>query len=393
MRIIADPNIPQVAEAVAALGLHPPAACVLVPGRAWTPALMRDADALLVRSVTRVDAALLAGSRVRFVGTATAGLDHLDLAYLQAHGIAWADAAGANARSVAEYCLAAALLLWQGQGQGREIAGATVGIVGCGHVGTLVGELFTALGARCIRNDPPLAALQPGADFRPLTEALAADLVTLHCPLTCTGPHPTVGLLSAREIAQLRPGALLINAARGGVVIEPALRARLEHGPPLAVVLDCWAGEPCIDPDLLAATQIATPHIAGYSHDGKLRGTGLLYAALCRHLGVPPTWHPAPPPEAPPALVPEALGGGEAGLARAVAACYDIAADSAVLKATLALPAAARAARFDALRRDYPIRREFAAYPLLPPPPDNPLALELARLLAAAGFAAAAPSS
>ena len=227
MRIIADPNIAYVREAFAALG----ELCV-VPGRDWTPEIARDADLLLVRSVTRVDAALLAGSRVRFVGTATSGVDHIDLEYLSHKGIAFAAAPGSNATAVAEYVLSALLALVQERGV--SLTGMTAGIIGCGQVGARVTDLLGALGIECIINDPPLQERTGDAKYRTLDDALSAHVVSLHVPLTASGSHPTVNLIGLDELTRMRNDAILINTARGGVVeragIASPADAAARHG-------------------------------------------------------------------------------------------------------------------------------------------------------------------
>lgn len=364
MRILADPNIPLVREAFGPLGR-----VELVPGRDVTPERVREAEILLVRSVTRVDGRLLAGSRVRFVGSATSGVDHVDLEYLRQAGIPFAHAPGANATAVAEYVIAA--LLRVAADQARPLAGRSAAVIGCGQVGSRVLARLRALGLDCCANDPPRAEAGEEGPWTDLTAAMETEVVTLHLPLSEGGPHATRGLLDARAVTRLAAGAILVNSARGGVVDEQALGRRLRDGPPLTAVLDCWAGEPAIDLGLARLAAIATPHIAGYSLDGRLRATAMLYRALCAHLGIEERWQPSAldlPPLAAALQLP--AGPSEAAIGRLVSDCYDVAADSRRLKATLALGSTARAAAFDRLRRDYPIRREWSAYRVQAPRAD-----------------------
>ncbi|MGE3771548.1 MAG: 4-phosphoerythronate dehydrogenase [Gammaproteobacteria bacterium] len=379
LRLAADRVIAQAAAAFGGLG-----EVVLVDGRAIDRALVADCDVLLVRSVTRVDALLLAGSRVRFVGTATAGTDHVDLAWLEGQGIAFAAAPGCNARPVGEYVLACVLA--HAQASGRDPATLTAAIVGCGHAGAWAARLLEAVGLRCLRNDPPRAQREPG--FVPLAEALAAaDVVSLHVPLSGEGPFPTRGLVGAAELAALKPGALLVNAARGGVVDEAAWLGALRAGR-LHAAVDCWVGEPEISRELLEWASITTPHVAGHSIDARLRATVQLRAALLAWLErdegtVAAAWRPAPD-AAPPARVPAATGT----VADAVFACCDPRAWTARTREVLATEttAAGRRAAFDRLRAEFGRRREFGAVPLALPVALPAPAPDTARVLATLGF-------
>jgi len=350
MRIVADENIPYVRKAFGEVG-----EVVMAPGRSMAPDLVRDADILLVRSVTQVNEALLGDSRVRFVGTATIGTDHIDESFLSERGIAFAAAPGSNANSVAEY-VAAALLVLAGRG-GWDLAGRRIGVIGVGNVGSLVVAKAEALGMRSILNDPPLARETGDARYRPLDEALDADVVTLHVPLTREGPDATFHMVDDRFLGRLREGTILLNTSRGGVVDTAALHRALETGRLGSAVLDVWENEPGIDLDLLRRVDLGTSHIAGYSFDGKVNGTRMLYGAVCAWLGRPADWRPVlPPPPVPEVAV---RTEGEDGLREAVLAVYDIERDDAALRGLLDLPEAERARAFDRLRKDYPRRREF----------------------------------
>jgi erythronate-4-phosphate dehydrogenase len=377
MRIIADENIPCVAKAFASLG-----GVTLLPGRGMQAGQVRAADILLVRSVTRVDARLLAGSSVQFVGSATIGFDHVDREYLQQQGIGFSTAPGSNATSAAEYVVSALLAL--AARQGFDPAGKTVGIIGCGNVGSRVRQKLAALGMDCLVNDPPLQAQGGHEDFVDLDTVLQADVITVHVPYTRDGPWPTHHLVDAAFLARLRRGAVFINTARGAVADNAALDALLETRSDLSVVLDVWEGEPDISMSLLEKVRLGTPHIAGYSLDGKLRGTEMIYRAACAHFGRPWQWQAADDLPAGLSLDLRALRAAPllAKLQAAVFACYDIRQDDARLREQLVLPAAERPARFDRLRKEYPVRREFPQARITTGDPDG----ELARALSGLGF-------
>lgn len=349
MRIVADENIPLLDEFFAGFG-----EIQRLPGRAIDHAALADAELLLVRSVTRVDRALLQGSPVRFVGTCTIGTDHLDLDYFQQAGIGWASAPGCNARGVVDYVLGSLLVL--AEQQGVALPTRTYGVVGAGQVGARLVEVLRGLGWRVLVCDPPRQAAE-GGDFVGLEQLLAeCDVLSLHTPLDRTTHH----LLDAARLAQLKPGTWLINASRGAVVDNAALRELLGRRGDLQAVLDVWEGEPQVDVELAGLCRIATPHIAGYSLDGKLRGTAQIYQAACRYFG----WAEAVSLDE---LMPEPwLGelGLDAGadpawaLATLCRAVYDPRRDDADFRRSLQGDAASRRAAFDGLRKHYPMRRE-----------------------------------
>jgi len=360
MKIIADENIPCVEQAFASLG-----EVSLLPGRGMRPEQVCDAELLLVRSVTAVDQRLLEGSSVRFVGSATIGFDHVDRAWLQQHDIGFATAPGCNAISAAEYVVSALLVL--AERKGFELAGKTVGIIGCGNVGSRVRDKLTALGMRCVVNDPPLQAQGGHDDFVSLDEVLQADVITVHVPYTRDGRYPTHHLVDGDVLKRLKTGALFINTSRGAVTDNPALNKLLAERDDLSVVLDVWEGEPAISTELLERVDLGTPHIAGYSLDGKLRGTEMIYQAACEHFGQSAQWQAAD--NLPEAGVIE-MGETEnlsvaAQIRSAVSGCYDICADDARLRAMLALPVGEQPAYFDRLRKEYPVRREFSTTSVL----------------------------
>lgn len=254
---------------------------VILPGARISPADVADADALLVRTRTRCDAALLKESKVRLVATATIGLDHFNIPELQSLGIAAFNSPGCNAPAVAQYVWSC--LLRAGFKPGRD----RLGLIGKGHVGSIVADWGRRLGADIMVCDPPRKdAGHDDEDYRPLDELMQrCDAVTFHVPKTTDGPYPTVGLCSAERIGMLKPGAILVNASRGGIVDEEALMQAID-GKKVCAIVDTWIGEPRISKDLLHKAYIATPHIAGYSLEGKERASRMVLEALRDTLGV-----------------------------------------------------------------------------------------------------------
>ncbi len=351
MNILADQEINAVAEHFSALG-----ELRLFEGRKLDAATLRDADVLLVRSVTKLSAELIQGSRLRFVGSATAGIDHIDTAALAAAGIHFSDAAGCNARPVAEHVITCLYLHAACLGCApRELR---VGIVGCGYVGRSLIALLDGLGIAHVDHDPPRAAREPGFHSAPLSEVLACEVLTLHVPLIKTGRWPTVNLLHVDAIAQLRPGTLVINAARGGVLDEVALSARLLGSDALIAAIDCWADEPRVDRTLLARCWLATPHLAGHSYEARLNATRTLWAALRQWRGEPL----AAPPITLPTMVAARCLPAHGGIRALLASVYPLAAHDVRMRVALALDATRSGAHFDAIRRRYALRREFGAY-------------------------------
>lgn len=358
MKIIADENIPFVKEAFSHLG-----EVETMAGRAITREKMGDAECLLVRSVTKVNADLLEGNRIRFVGTATAGTDHVDEDWLRANGIHFAFAPGSNANSVAEYVVTG--LLHFAVHNKVQLAGKSIGIIGVGNVGKLVEKKVLALGMLPLLNDPLLRDATGDAKYRPLEEMLGCDFITFHTPLTKTGPYPTYHLADRAFFQKLRKGCVLINAARGGVVETSALKEALANGTVCAAILDVWEGEPVVDRELLEKAWLATPHIAGYSFDGKVRGTEMIYEAACEFFGAETRWkarQSMPAPENPVirfdanGCVTESL------LLDAVLRAYDLPADDMMFRKTLSMPVEQQGDYFTELRKKYPVRREFEMF-------------------------------
>lgn len=376
LRILADENIPALEPLFGPLG-----ELQRRPGRTLRAADVAEADVLLVRSVSRVNAELLANSRVRFVGTATIGTDHLDIEWLESAGIRWCNAPGCNADSVVEYVLSA---LWQlAAEQGRDPLTFSVGVVGAGNVGGRLVKRLRMLGVRTLVSDPPRAEREGGEGFVALQQLLEeADLVALHTPLTHSGEHATHHLLNAGNLKALKPGAILLNAGRGPVIDNAALLELVERRQDLTLVLDVWESEPGLNVRLAQRCAIATPHIAGYSLDGKIRGTWMLYRELCQWLDRPMTLsldEVLPPPVVARLTCCDGLDPRDP-----LRLVYDPYRDDRALRRTLALPAEERALAFDRLRREYPVRRELASLTL-----EGIREPDQRRLLAALGFSLA----
>lgn len=352
MKIVADENIPCVEQAFSTLG-----DVTLLPGRSMRPEQVHDADILLVRSVTRVGRELLEGSRVRFVGSATIGFDHMDREYLQAQGTGFSTAPGSNAASAAEYVVSALMVLAE-QGHFNP-AEKSVGIIGCGNVGSRVLEKLSALGIECRVNDPPLKQQGGHEAFVGLGEVLQADIISVHVPLTREGRHPTFHLVNEAFLKRLKPGAIFINTSRGAVVDNTVLTSFLAERGGLAVVLDVWEGEPAINTPLLEQLALGTPHIAGYALDGKMRGTEMIYQAACEYFDRPAEWRAVDNLPAGESL--EINGREDDSLSRAVLHCYDVREDDRRLRRLMALEPEEQPLYFDRLRKEYPVRREFSA--------------------------------
>lgn len=347
MRIVADDKIPFLK------GVFEPYAEVrYLPGGAIRQEDLRNADALITRTRTRCNRELLASTLVRFIATATIGFDHIDAAAMKELEIDWTNAPGCNARSVAGY-LAAALTGFQ-----RPLQGLTLGVVGVGNVGRRIVETGEALGMRVLRNDPPRAEREGSAGFSELAQLLEeSDFITLHVPLERGGAHPTFHLADEVFLNAMKPGAVLLNTSRGEVADNPALKRALLAGTLRAAVLDVWENEPEIDRELLAQVFRGTPHIAGYSADGKANGTAMAVQAVARKFGIEPLyeWRPSALPAPEPATIDLAAAASpEEQLALACNTACDLLRDDADLRRD--------PGRFEQLRGNYRIRREAPAY-------------------------------
>ena len=246
---------------------------------------LRDAEGLIIRSVTAIHPSLLEGTPIRWIGTATAGTDHMDLPWLTAHDIAWEATPGANAFAVADYVETCVHLL----NQKGYLTEKTACVIGVGHVGSQVSERLKQLGFTVWENDPPRRESDPTFHSTPLEEALAnAKLICLHTPLTQAGAYPTFHLLNEKNLSKIRRGGFLLNAGRGGVIDEAAL---LTHADRLHWVLDVWENEPAINSAVLEKATLATPHIAGATKASKWIAMERLYHAACKFFGWTPLAH------------------------------------------------------------------------------------------------------
>ncbi|MFP3515055.1 4-phosphoerythronate dehydrogenase PdxB [Pseudomonas sp. SIMBA_077] len=353
MLIVADENIPLLDAFFAEFG-----EIRRLPGRQITRADVHDADVLLVRSVTNVDRNLLEGSAVRFVGTCTIGTDHLAIDYFQQAGIQWSSAPGCNARGVVDYVLGSLLTL--AEIEGVDLTQRTYGVIGAGEVGGRLVNVLKGLGFQVLVCDPVRETAE-GEGFVSLEQIIErCDVISLHTPLDKTGEHPTWHLFDQQRLNQLKQGAWLINASRGPVIDNNALREVLTQREDLQAVLDVWEAEPQVDVELAELCVLATPHIAGYSLDGKQRGTAQIYQALCDFLGQAAVTKladllPAPwlakvqlSAESDPAWA----------LAMLCRGVYDPRRDDADFRRSLNGSVHEQKLAFDALRKNYPIRRE-----------------------------------
>ncbi len=355
MKIVADENIPFVKQAFEKLG-----EVVTYPGRHINSAAVKESDILLVRSITRVDEPLLRGSKIRFVATATIGCDHIDIDYLKKESIQFASAAGCNANSVAEYLAAALLIL--ARRHGFSLSEKTIGVVGVGNVGSRVVEKAGILNMNTLQNDPPLSRKTGELHFRPIEEILKqSDIITLHVPLTYEGQDATYHMVNDSFLEKMKKGSFLINTSRGAVVDNPALLMSFRQNKLKGAVLDVWEGEPEINEELLRAVELGTPHIAGYSLDGKTNATILIYRAVCHFLKVPCDWQlpELPSPPCPKIEVDDSGENDEKILAEVVKKAYDLERDDKALREVLEIPQSQRQIFFDQLRSKYPVRREF----------------------------------
>ncbi|MDQ0666602.1 4-phosphoerythronate dehydrogenase PdxB [Pseudomonas sp. W2I6] len=353
MLIVADENIPLLDAFFEGFG-----EIRRVPGRSIDRATIEQADVLLVRSVTNVNRALLEGTPVRFVGTCTIGTDHLDLDYFQRAGIQWSSAPGCNARGVVDYVLGSLLTL--AEIEGADLAQRTYGVVGAGEVGGRLVKVLKALGWNVLVCDPPRQIAEDG-DYVSLEQIVEqCDVISLHTPLSKSGNGSTWHLFDRERLNQLKPGAWLINASRGPVVDNAALKEVLLAREDLQAVLDVWEGEPQVDVDLADLCVLATPHIAGYSLDGKQRGTAQIYQAFCRHLGQDPTIQLSDLlPE--PWLAEVSLNANTDpawALATLCRSVYDPRRDDADFRRSLVGTVDEQRKAFDLLRKHYPERRE-----------------------------------
>ena len=339
MKVVIDDHIPYIREAAEWLFDE----VTYLPGIAFKDSReVMDADTLIIRTRTRCNEALLGNSNVRFVATATIGHDHIDAAFMQRAQIAWANCPGCNASSVAQYVRNAILCLG---------CRGKVGIVGYGHVGKAVRQALEAIGCEVMLNDPPLELSTPHSSLLTPLSSLAeqCDIITFHTPLTKAGNFPTFHLADESFFCSVKRKPVIINTARGGVVDEHAMLHAYDKGLISDMIIDTWEGEPHINAELLQRAFIATPHIAGYSADGKSNAARMALRAVCRHFGIDISDEQrflaltAPPP------LPQHIQSTGDPIKDALA-LYSPLDDSARLKAA--------PADFEALRNNYPLRRE-----------------------------------
>ena len=351
MKIIIDDKIPYIKGA-----LEPFAEVIYLSGKATTSDIVKDADALITRTRTICNKELLSGSGVKFIATATIGYDHIDTSYCKKAGIKWTNAPGCNAESVNQY-IASALFSWSMRKR-ESLEGKTIGIVGVGNVGSKVARTCETLGMKVLLNDPPRERIEGQEKFTSLQRIQEeADIITFHVPLNTIGEDATFHMVNEVFLQKLRKEPLIINSCRGEVFDTEAVYNALEANDISGVILDCWENEPEIDLELLNLAEIGTPHIAGYSKDGKANGTKMSVQAISRffNLGID-SWQPVGV-ELPKNTVVEIDGSQRREysiLAEAILSTYDIENDDEALREAPHL--------FEKLRGDYPVRREFDSY-------------------------------
>ena len=350
MKIYHDENMPFAKEFFGDLGsLYP------FSGRDLSADMVKDADVLLVRSITKVNESLLVNNQsLKFVGTATIGVDHIDQPYLKSRNVPFSSAPGCNAISVAEYVLSALIVM--SERYLLDLFSLKVGIVGAGNTGTRLSEKLTALGIDYVMCDPLLAESNDERTFVSLDEALACDVISLHVPLTQVGKHPTYHLMNEDRLKRLTKDQILINACRGEVIDNNALLSLKQKGMETKLILDVWEGEPNLLYPLIEYAEIASAHIAGYSLEGKARGTEMLYQALCAQLKIPVI------KELKNLLPSASINSAEIKqefdhvlLNQLVKMVYDVRRDDGIFRQQINING------FDYIRKTYPARREFSA--------------------------------
>lgn len=357
LKLVIDENISFAEEAFSDLGQ-----IKLMHGRNINHESLRDADALIIRSVTQVNKSLLDHTPVKFVGTATIGTDHVDLDYLKQNNIHFASAKGCNADAVAEYVFTAIFHVLKKKG--ISLKNKTLGVIGIGNIGSRVVHMAKALGLNVIENDPPLERISGNKErFHDLSYLLSnSDIITLHVPLNLGGIDNTFHLLNRENLELLKKDAVLINASRGSVLSNQALISKLNSDKNISLVLDVWENEPGFDLDLLRLSDIGTPHIAGYTLEGKINGTVMIYQALCRFLNLKPDFIPVLPPVPYPDITLQTNTPAEEIMNSVCSYVYDITEDDKLLRKTLHMSTDEKEKYFDSLRKDYKLRREFNNY-------------------------------
>jgi len=355
MKIIIDDKIPYIRGAFEGV-----AEVVYLPGSKTTPEGTKDADAIVTRTRTICNQKLLAGSSVKFIATATIGYDHIDTDYCDAAGIKWTNAPGCNSKSVEQYIASTLMVL--AERKNLKLKDLCIGIVGVGNVGSKVARICDLFGMKVLLNDPPRERAEGSSAFVSLKQVMdKADIITLHVPLNMKGEDATFHLGNEAFFSGLKKKPFVINSCRGEVVETQAVKAALKSNLISGFVCDCWENEPDIDLELLAITEIATPHIAGYSKDGKATGTEMSVHAISQFFGLGlESWQPSGV-ELPANPVFELDGTGlseQEIIAKAILHTYDIRNDDKDFRKNTA--------QFEQLRGDYPTRREFPAFTIVP---------------------------
>lgn len=351
MKIIIDDKIPYIRGAFESV-----AEVIYLPGSKTTPEVVKDADAIVTRTRTICNEKLLAGSSVKFIATATIGYDHIDTDYCDAAGIRWTNAPGCNSKSVEQYIASTLMVL--AEQKNLDLKDLCIGVVGVGNVGSKVARICDLFGMKVLLNDPPRERVEGSAAFVSLKQVMdEADIITLHVPLNLKGEDATFHLGDEAFFADLKRKPILINSCRGEVVETLSVKTALQNGQISGFVCDCWENEPDLDLELLAMTKIATPHIAGYSKDGKATGTQMSVQAISQffHLGLD-NWQPSGvEPPANPVFELDGAGLNEQKIvSKAVLHTYYIRNDDSDFRKY--------PAQFEQLRGDYPVRREFPAF-------------------------------
>jgi len=355
MKIVIDDKIPYIQSAFEQV-----AEVIYLAGSKTTPEVVKDADAIVTRTRTICNEKLLAGSSVKFIATATIGYDHIDTDYCDAAGISWTNAPGCNSKSVEQYIASTLMVL--AETRNLQLKDLTIGVVGVGNVGSKVARISELFGMKVLKNDPPRERAEGSTEFVSLKTVMEeADIITLHVPLNMKGEDATFHLGNDEFFSGLNKKPIVINSCRGEVVETLAVKNALKNGQITAFVCDCWEHEPDLDLELLTMTEIATPHIAGYSKDGKATGTEMSVHAISRffNLGLE-NWHPSGV-ELPEQPVFELDGSGLSDqqiIAKAILHTYDIRNDDADFRKD--------PSKFEQLRGDYPTRREFPAFTIIP---------------------------
>jgi len=351
MKIVADDKIPFLKGA-----LEPYAEMVYLPGKDIDREILKDTDALLIRTRTKCTENILAGTKVRFIGTATIGFDHIDTEYCNNNKIIWTNAPGCNSSSVQQY-IASALLKISGSNK-FILKDKTLGIIGVGNVGSKVAKFALAIGMKVLLNDPPRAREEGKKNFHDLDFVLSeSDIITVHVPLNQAGEDRTFHLFDDEIFNKIRNGAWFFNSSRGEVADTSSLKKTISSGRLAGAVTDVWENEPAIDRELLQQACIATPHIAGYSTDGKANGTAMVVNSLSKYFKLPLVgWYPENVPSpSHPVISLNCIGKSQEEIIREVVFhTYDISDDDAKLRYS--------PSDFEKLRGDYPIRREFTSY-------------------------------